>query len=869
MNMMREMNIVRTIWMKLRSAWQRRGVKREIDEELRFHLEQRTAENLAAGMAPEDAAREARKRFGNLQSVREECRETRGANFGEAILQDLRFGARMLAKRPGLTAMAVLSLAIGIGVNSTVFSALNAALLRPLGFKDPETIFRVDAPWSFSYPDYRELSGQGGSLAGLVAVSGHGARLCRGDDVEMVVTEIVSPNYFSVLGIRAAAGSLFAASDPRLQQDERLVVISHRFWQQQFGGDPAIAGKTIPLEDGTYTIMGVAQKDYHGVYSTGKADLWFAVSRFMTQNRDVADFRLLGRRAREASMDQVRAEMKTIGDRMKVKNPFTGKPQQLVVLSESQSNHGGELTLMVMGIVGMVLLVACANVSGMLLSRNEERRREMAVRLALGAGRRRLTRQMLMESLLLALLGGILGLLLTAWSNSAVLALVPANLLAFVPEPHLDGRVLVMIGVLTLLATLVFGLAPAWRAARTDLGTILKGEAAPGPNRWARLRGRDALVVGQLVVSVVFLVTAALLVRAFVRGNAADLGFERKAMLQLLLPGIDGAQGRLLLERIQAVPGVRQASLALRAPLALSGGGATETVFLPRDEAAGNLEGRKIGFNIVAPNYFQVMGISLLRGRSFEDQDGVRETQVAVISDATARSYWPGEDPIGKLIRPGRSNSRPLEVVGVVRDVARIAIGETPGPFLYLPLTRGFGEITLLVEPKGDAGAVLVLVRRELRSFDKRLQPYLVDTQKQAIRVALLPQWAAAWLFGVLGLLAFGMSAAGLYGVVAYSVARRTHEIGVRIALGAQARDTVKLILRQGAVLSLIGLAIGLPTAFGVGRLLQSGLYGIDTADPAIFLGASVLVVVVVLCASFFPARRATRINPMDALRCE
>jgi putative ABC transport system permease protein len=860
----------RTIWNRIRSLWLRRDVKREIDEELRFHLEQRTAENVADGMLPNEAALEARKRFGNVQNVREECREARSAAWGETLFQDLRFGARMLAKRPGFTTMAVLSLAIGIGVNSTIFSALNVLFLRPVGFQDPATIVRVESP-SFCYPDYEVLKDQCRSLAGLVAVSRH-VQIIRGSDkVEMLITEIVSPNYFTVLGIHAAAGSVFAGNDPRLQNDEPVVVISHGLWQRRFGGDPAIVGKTIALLEGAYTILGVAQRDYHGTVAAAKVDMWFVARHYARENREMAGFELLGRRTPGTALAGTCAEVKAIAGGLLPKNPMTGLPPQVTVLSqdESDANHGGKFALFAMAIVGLVLLVACANVSGMLLARNEERRHEMAVRMAVGAGRGRLVRQLLAESLLLAVLGGVLGLWFTVWASSAMLALIPSNLQVFFPEMRIDRCVLAVTLVLTLAAAVVFGLAPAWRAASADLASILKGEATPGSNHWARLRGRDVLVVGQLVVAVVFLVTAMLLVRAFVRGNATDLGFERKTMLHVLIPGIAEHNERDLLERMRAIPGVIQTSLALRPPLALSGGGAEVKVFLPGDATADNGDGRRLGFNVVAPNYFQMMGIRLLRGRTFTEQDTASQAPVVMISDVMARRCWPGEDPIGKVVRVGNPQARPAEIVGVVRDVVRNQIGETSQPFLYLPLSRGLGEATLLLETKGDAAAVLGQVRRELRVFHPAMEPLMVDTQEQVIRVALLPQWLAAWLFGVLGLLAFAMAAAGLYGIVAYSVARRTQEIGIRMALGAQAGDTMRLILRQGLVLALAGLAIGLPLAFGVGWVLRSALYGFDPVDPAVFLGAAVLITAVVLLASYFPARRAARINPMEALRCE
>jgi len=864
------MNTVLAFWRRLKSPVGARKAKGLIDEELRFHVEQRTAENLAAGMSPSAAAQQARKRFGNAQCIREDCREIRGANFGEETLQDLRFGFRLLAKTPGFTAMAVLSLAIGIGLNSMVFSALNAAFLRPLLFKSPDTIVRVESP-TISYPDYRELKEHSRSLAGLVAVSRHMSLLRDPEGLKTLPTEIVSPNYFSVLGVGAALGNVFSENDPRLA-NEQLVVISYRLWQGRFGGDPALAGKSIPLNNQKITVLGVAQKDYYGVNPMFKSDVWFPVGPAVMENRDDDEFELLGRRAHAISVAQVQAEMETIIRQIGLKDPQTHEPKRVLVWSEARAamDHGEALVLLVMPIVGLVLLVACANVSSMLLARNEQRQREIAVRLALGAGRGRLTRQLLAESLLLAVLGAVFGLLLTIWAKGALFALIPPSFVALVPEPQLDRRVLALTFLLTLLATLVFGLAPAWRAARTDLAAVLKGEAALGARYWRRLRGRNLLVIGQLVVSVVFLATSGLLVRAFLRGNTIDLGFQRKAMLQLLIPGINGPESRALLERIRAIPGVSEVSLAMGVPLALSGGGATEKVFLSDAASKGPTDELKIGFNVVAPNYFQMMGIRLLRGRAFEEADNASGPRVVIISEAMAHRYWPKEDPIGKFVRVGNPQAEPAQVVGITRDVVRNAIAETAEPFIYLPLNqRGCGEINLLVATKGNDASVLVLVRRELTSVHAELEPMFVMTQDQVIRFALLPQWATAWLFGVLGLLAFGMAAAGLYGVISYAVARRTHELGVRMALGAQAGDTMRMILREGLVLALIGLALGLPAAFGVGSALRGLLYGINPADPAVLLGSSFLVILVVLAAAFFPARRAMKINPAEALRYE
>ena len=871
------MNALRTIWSKLRSLWQRGEVNREIDEELRFHLEQRVAENIAAGPSPEDAAREARKCFGNMQSVREECRETRGAAFGETFWQDVRFGLRLLRKTPGFTAMAVFSLAVGIGLNATVFSALDAILLRPISFKDPASIVRVANP-DFCYPDYREISGQCHSLSGVAAVCRFVGHLRRAEGVETLTTEIVSPNYFSVLGVGAAVGNVFSERDSRLS-GESVVVISHRLWRSHFHSDSAIVGQTISLVDGSYTILGVAQPGYEGVSRFPKVDLWFPVDKVWAENRLVRNFSLVGRCAPATPPGQVQAELQTLVGRLQLKDPKTSQTERVLALSEAdfnRTNPGGRVAVMVMAFVGLVLLVACGNVSSMLLARHEQRRREMAVRQALGAGRRRLVRQLLAESLVLATLGAGFGLLLMAWARNGLLPLlIPPGFHQLFPEFQLDHRVLELTVVLALLATLAFGLAPAWRAAGTELATILKGQVPPAGRRWSLLRGRNAMVVGQLAVSTVFLVTVGLLARAFVQGNAVDPGFARKPMLQLRLHFDDRAGAdywrscEQLLAHIQPLPGVRGASLATAVPLAEWDSGALKT-FLPGDEGPDSADGQEIGYSAVAPNYFQTMGIRLLRGRPFNERDGESGAQVVIISETMARRCWPGADPIGRSVHLGQPTAASAEIVGIARDVVRLSIGGKAEPFLYVPLRQWTaGYLTLLVETTGDRSDVLGLVRREIHSLGDPVEILSVDTQQQLVRKALLPQWVAGWLFGVLGLLAFTLALAGLYGVISYSVARRTHEIGVRLALGAPAGGTTRMILRQGLVLALIGLAVGLPAAFGLGWTLRSLLFGLSPADPATFLGASGVIITVALLASYFPARRAARVNPMEALRCE
>ena len=871
------MNMLQRLSLRLRALFRRRQIDGELDEELRFHIERQTEANIEAGVKPEEARYAALRKFGWTENIKETCRDVRGVNAIENALKDVRFGLRMLVKRPGFTAMAVMSLAVGIGLNSTLFSLLDAAFLRPIPFKDPEKIVRVNSPL-FCYPDYRELSAQCHSLSGVVAVTEHNGALRKQEGVEMVQGELVSPNYFSVLGIGAAVGNVFSEQDSRLRSDP-VAVVSYRLWQRLFNGDSAIVGKTIQLDGRDFTILGVVQKGYSGVRNPIKKDVWVPAQTAprMLEDREDRVFSLLGRRAPTVSQAQVQAEVETFVNRLGLKDPSTGRPERVVVWSETQSkmDRGGKMSVFVMMLAGLVLLIACANVSGMLLARNEERRREMAVRLALGAGRWRLMRQLLIESLLLATLAAVCGLLLTAWGKGALLALFPPSLLQYAPEPRLDYRVVGLTLVLIVLVTIVFGLAPAWRAAKTNLATILKGEAALGGSGVRRLRGRNALVVGQIAVSVAFLVTAGLFVRGFQRGLAMDLGFPEREMLYLFVdPALDGVQSRpyfgQLTERVRALSGVNQVSLASRAPLSLAGGNGTQKVFLPGDETLANAEGRAAGYEVVETNFFQTMGIRLQRGRSFDKRDDESGARVVIISEGMARRYWPGEDPLGRPIRLGSPQAPPVEIVGVARDVVRNKIGEVPEPFLYLPFGQHIpGAMTLLVETKGNASAVPGLIRREMRLLNDKVLPLLVQTEKETVRIALWAQWTLAWLMAGLGLAAFALAAAGLYGLVSYSVARRTHEIGIRMALGAQTGDTLRMILRQGLVLALLGLGIGLPAAFLLGRVLQGMLFGLSPADPATILGSSLLVIAVAVLAGYFPARRAIRIDPMTALRCE
>jgi predicted permease len=794
-------------------------------------------------------------------------------------MSTLRHALRQLAEAPAFTAIAVLSLAIGIGINSTIFSALDAAFLRPLPFRDADQIVRFEWP-AFSYAEYQELRSQLQSCSQLVAVRKAGGLLRGAEGSEMLSASIVSRNYFTAIGVDSTVGRVFSEDD-QLPPNEPVAVISHALWQRRFAGDRGIVGQSITLNGRSFTVLGVAASGFAGDRRIPPCDIWYPVDIDAgAPARKHRDFDLLGRLQPGFTAAQAQAETEAILARSDWNVPVSPSGEHAMVWSEREStmDHGGRLTYLAMPLVGLVLLVACANVSGLLLARYEERRREMAVRVALGGRRSQLVRQLLLESLLLALAGAAVGLLFTSWATRVVPAIVPPAMITLAPELHVDGRVLALTIGLSALATAVFGLLPAWRATRADVGMLLQAGAGPltGGSRW--LNGRHALVVGQLAISLVLLVGAGLFVRGFARGGQSDLGFtERNLLLASFAPEMSGltreqslAYSIKLQERVRAIPGIRAVSLAARAPLSLNGSGAAVRVLFPGDVADDESGGRRVKFNSVEPGYFETLGIPLRQGRDFNARDDGTSARVAIISETTARQFFPGEDPVGKTIRVLGAQGTACEIVGVVRDVAISGPGEAPTPYLYLPLRQmPRGDLTLLAAVGMDPGAVAALVRTEMRQLDSRVVPIGTESMHTLMRFALMPQWIGAWLGGVLGALAAVLALSGLYGSISHSVTRRTREIGVRMALGARRRETVLLVLRQGFGLALAGVAVGLPLATGLGFAMRGVLLGISPADPFALIGAAALVTVVALAACIGPARRATRVDPMVALRAE
>ncbi|MGE5295688.1 MAG: ABC transporter permease [Solirubrobacterales bacterium] len=794
------------------------------------------------------------------------------------LWHDIRHGLRQMRKSPGFTSVAVVSLAIGIGLNATVFTALNAVFLRPLPFSNDHEIVRITWPYSVSYPDYLELKEQSRTLSGIIAVShdGGGAMLNREGRTELLSSSVVSPNYFQVLGIKPHVGRFFSP-ESQSSVHEPTVVISYSLWQRCYEGDPQICGKTIWLDARSHTILGVTPKKFSGVFRQRSVDVWFPVRNDLGRSSSCS---LLGRLAPGVGVEAAVAEVDAIVNRLGIDltAPNTGRSLKVRVEAERDLwKRNGILVSMVMSVAVLVLLVACANVSALLLARNESRQHEIAVRRAIGSSRLRLLRQLLTESLLLSFLGTVLAVLLARWAASLLPALLPDIGFLKVPELRLDRQVLTMIFMLMGLATLSFGFVPALRVTRIDPATHIKGSRnSSGGKR--RYFGRNALVIGQLAVSLIFLATTGLFIGQFAKGLSMDFGFQNKEMLLIKLApgvfGVNGNQGQAyytqLIEQVKAVPTVKQVSLASFVPFSLFGGGATKQVYVPGDSTDVSQQGSEWRYSIIHPDYFKTMGIPVRQGRVFNERECTSDAKVAMISETAARRFWADRDPVGESLFIGGAQGKAYQIVGIVRDV-RITDLTTPlEPYLYLPFGQeDRGEMTLLVETQGKAELAVEPIRRVMETVNRNVLPLFVTTLKQQVHFVLLPQWIASWLLGVLGGSAFIMAIAGLYSLVSYSVARRTHEIGVRMAVGASSRDILIAVLRQGLTLAVIGVCLGLPVVLGVGNILRSEMFGLDAADPIVLVGTSLLVVAVAVLAAWIPGRRAAKVDPMVALRYE
>jgi macrolide transport system ATP-binding/permease protein len=878
------MRKLRALLIRLRDLLSFHRGEDDFAAELESHVAMHTEDGIRAGLSPEEARRQAMIRLGGAEQTRQAYRERRGLPWLETFWQDIRFAARMLAKSPGFTAVAVLTLAFGIGVNSTVFTVAEAALLRSWPAHEPERLAQIVSTiprgqdYSFSYPDYQDLAGQSRALQGVLAYAGHGAVLRMGTESLTVLDEVVSPNFFPVLGLNPQLGRTFSADSGA--NGDLSVVVGDSLWRRVFHADPSLVGKQIQLNGRSYTVLGIAPPGFRGLNRAASADLWLPVATEYT-NADLADrkfrdFEVLGRLQPGVTAAQAKADLDTIGRRLAQAYPVTDKARNVTLISEQERRREAMApTLFLMTVVGLVLMICCANVAGLVLARADARRREIAVRLALGAKRLRLVRQLLTESLLLAAMGAALGLLLAAGLIRLQPALLPPMEVTVGLDLRLDAVVLSYTAVLSVLTVLIFGLAPSIQASKASCVSALKGEERSVGRSVRRLTLRNALVLGQIALSVLLLTASGLVVRSLLFSRSIPLGFDRQKHLIFFdlnpdMSGYNAQRSAAFFEQVEAralaMPGVRHASLVRRVLLSDTGGGNVKQVSMPGVELPQGQPNISIKFNEVDDNYFQTMGTRLMEGRAFTSADNRSAASIVIVSQTMASRFWPGQEALGRqIVVEGKAS----QIVGIVEDAKINKVHEDAEPYMYFPFAqRQQSEGTLIVEAEGRTGPLVDRIRSEIRSVDKNV-PVDVRTLSYLMRQAYWEDQMAAGFVATLGLLAIFIGMLGLYGVVSFVVNRRKQEIAIRMALGAERRDIVRLVLGQGLALAAVGTGVGLVAAFGATRLMADMLYGVRPTDPIAFAGSAALVILVALAASWIPARRAASIDPMRALRTE
>ena len=873
------------LWL-LAVVWRSR-MERDMDAELRFHIEARVEDLLRNGAPRETALRQARIEFGGIERAKEECREARGISFVESLLQDLRYALRVLGKSPGFTTVAILTLAIGIGANAAIFSLIDQAVLRWLPIKDPARLFELKP--DVLIPDYEKLTAGTSSFSEAFATD-KGPMIASIDGAsENVLGKFVSGRYYSVTGIHALRGRVLTPHDDQ-PANSLVCVLSENFWRRRFGKSPEVLGKTITLKRIAFVIVGVAPEFDRGRVADVLVPMATHLQLSMKDNDTVS---IVGRLKPELSEKQASAELTSVyqqillqaaGSRLTPaeQRGVLEKTIRLIPAGQGGLHRFSTQLRIAAAVVGIVLLIACINVGNLLLARGMTRQREIATRLAIGAGRLRVIRQLLTESVLLAGMGGCLGLLVALWGGQLLSALISEDVASVTP----DLRVLGFTGAVSLLTGVGFGLFPALRTTVTNLTPGLKAGGSGFAScavraGWSRLGGGSTLVISQIGLCLTLLIGAALLLQSLEKLRNADVGFEReKVLLMWVLPtmvGYDIPQENSLywqlLDRLNALPAVQSASLSR---LQLFSGYWGRSVSIP-ERATGNTEDSRVSCNAVAPKFFATMGIPLLSGRDFTGADAASSPKVAILSESAARQYFQGDNPIGRHVRFTDENPTDVEIVGVVKDILTEFHQEEDSRrserAAYIPFTQAppimTGQAVVEVRTAERPRTVAAPIREVAQALDKELPIGTVETQGEVVNHSLGEQRSLTQLTGVLGLLALLLASIGLYGTMSHSVGRRTREIGTRMALGAERQEVMNMVLRGGMRLAFAGIGVGVPLAAGVSRLISSQLYGLSAADPLTFIAVSLLLAGVSLLATYLPARRAMRVDPMVALRYE
>ena len=819
----------------------------------------------------------------------------------EWLRRDLRYGVRQLLRSPGFAVAAVLTLALGVGANTIMFSMVNGLLLRPLPVASPDRVVALYATdlrkgnaGNLSYPEYVDYRDRSGVFAGLVAQQGVPVSLSTAEGAEMVWSEIVTENYFSTLGLRPAVGRTFLPADAAGPGADPLAVLSHRLWRYRFGGDVSVIGRVIRLNGHPFTVVGVAPPGYTGLRKFGfHPDVWvpmmmhgqiMAGSDGILDDRENSWLTVAGRLGSGIEFAGAEARLASFASGLERTYPGTYRNRGIRLLPGGSGFDDPDFApprvlalsaALAMGASGLILLLACTNVANLLLARASGRGREVGIRLALGASRAGLVRQFLTEGLLLAMLGGAAGTALAAWTGEIQEVIVPRLQFPVGFDVTLDRRVLAFGLIVSLLTSLLFGLAPGLRAARQDVVTMLKSqEMRSRTPRWG-LDLRSILVIAQVALSLVLLIGGGLFLRSLLNARTVDVGLAREnRMLLSLDPGLQGydstrvaALYRELIRRVERLPGVTSATLGF--PIPLDTYGRTRTLYPDRPGDA-TTEGLDVAMTVASTDYFETVGAALLRGRAFEAGDSSGTDAVVVVNQTLAARLAPGGDAIGRQVRLGAADGPRVRIIGVARDGRYGHLGEAPRPYMYLPLAQHPRSwLTLIVRTKVDPAGAIPAVRGVVRELDPDLAAFGVMTMDRHLDNALnLPSISATFAsaFGAIALL---LATVGIYGLVSYSVARRTREVGIRLALGATGSDVMRLVLRRGLIQAATGVGAGLGVAYGATRLIGGFLYDVSPTDPVIYVSMSLLLAAVVLLASYMPARRAMRVDPVASLRSE
>ncbi len=899
------------VFYRFRALFRRRSMDAELDAELRGHVERQVEKYVRSGLPPADAVRRARLEFGGMDKVMEECRDARGVNFVETTIQDVRYGLRQLRHNPGFTCAAALTLALGIGANTAIFSLGNVLMFRPLPVKASDRLtvvavqYRADAdPGQLSYPDFQDYRKHADvftdmtfydlSLDGL-GYEGHADR---------IIAAYVPSNFFAMLGIQPAIGRLIAPGEGDTPNTGPVVVLGNGFWKRRFGGDPNLIGRSVTVNGRLVTVIGVAPEEFHGPYNIVDMDAYIPIGMVpvtsgntqLFTNRGDTELRVLATLKPGVTVRQAEAALNVIARRLAQEYPQFDHGQMARVFPEylarpepAAASAMPLIAAIFLAMVGLVLLVACFNVANLLLARASAREKEIAVRAAIGASRARLIRQMLTESLLLAIVGAVGGALVGNWAIRGLEKVRPLGDFALKLAFTFDWRVFSYVAAVALAAGIISGLAPALRISRSSLNETLRegGRGVADSDRRHPLR--NALVIAQVAGSLVVLVAAGLFTRSLSNAKSVDLGYETRQILNIGLDpkfqGYDQQKAEIffrdLLVRAKTLPGVEAASLAFSIPLGYYGDGTAvrgEGRAVPPGERTPSA-----GYNCVTADYFSVMGMKILSGRAFTDADTSTSMRVAIINQTMAERLWPHEDPLGQRFSyeetrgPFKSgnqdHSNPwVTVVGVTRNAKLQSLLDAPGSFFYVPQTQNYKTTHVLqLRTSVPPQSLRVSVEGLLRDLDPRLPVFDVMTMEEAVAGAngYFLYRVGATFAGILGGLGLLLAVVGVYGVVSYAASQRRHEIGIRIALGAPPASVLGLVVRQALILVAVGVGIGVVAALAVSRVLVSLLVGVPSYDILTFTSVSALMLGVALAACYIPARRATRVDPVVALRSE